>query len=60
MLTGHYSVMSEDMEVEPRPIRMCPVRMNDAPKDGENVRLRPVNLFGRSGKPIDGWILEIG
>ena len=45
MLTGHHSVMSEDMEVKPRPIRMCPVRMNDAPKDGENVRLSPVTFL---------------
>ena len=44
-LTGHHSVISEDMEVKPRPIRMCPVRMDDAPKDGENVRLSPVTFL---------------
>ena len=45
MLTGHHSVMTEDMEVEPRPIRMYPVKMNGAPKYGENVRLRPMTFL---------------
>ena len=60
MSPGHHSVMSEDIEVEPRLIRMCPVRMNDAPKRWGEGSVASCGLFGRSGKPIDGWILEIG
>ena len=57
MLTGHHSVMSEDMEVKPRPIRMCPVKMNDAPKDGENVRLRPVTFLDvPANRLTDGFL----
>ena len=37
MLTGHHSVMTEDMKMEPGPIRMYPVKMDGAPINGENV-----------------------
>ena len=51
------SVMSEDMEVEPRPIRMYPVKMNDAPKYGENVRLRPVTFLDvPANRLTDGFL----
>ena len=57
MLTGHHSVMTEDMEVEPRPIRMYPVKMNDAPKYGENVRLRPVTFLDvPANRLTDGFL----
>ena len=57
MSPGHHSVMSEDIEVEPRLIRMCPVRMNDAPKDGEKVRLRPVAfLDAPANRLTDGFL----
>ena len=59
MLTGHHSVMSEDMEVEPRPIRMCPVKMNDAPKDGENVRLRPVTFLDVPANQLTDGFLKL-
>ena len=45
MLTGHHSVMTEDMEVEPGPIRMYPVKMDGAPIYGENVPLRPMTFL---------------
>ena len=52
MLTGHHSVMTEDMEVEPRPIRMY-----DAPKYGENVRLRPMTLLDvPANRLTDGFL----
>ena len=57
MLTGHHSVMTEDMEVEPRLIRMYPVKMNDAPKYGENVRLRPVTFLDvPANRLTDGFL----
>ena len=57
MLTGHHSVMTEDMEVEPRPIRMYPVKMNVAPKYGENVRLRPVTFLDvPANRLTDGFL----
>ena len=57
MLTGHHSVMTGDMEVGPRPIRMYPVKMNDAPKYGENVRLRPVTFLDvPANRLTDGFL----
>ena len=57
MSPGHHSVMSEDMEVEPGLIRMCPVRRNEAPKDGEKVRLRPVSfLDAPANRLTDGFL----
>ena len=57
MLTGHHSVMTEDMEVEPRPIRMYPVKMNGAPKYGENVRLRPMTFLDvPANRLTDGFL----
>ena len=60
MTTGHHSVMTEDKDMEPRPIRMYPVKMDCAPIKGETVLLRPYELFGRSGPPVTGWVFEIG
>ena len=57
MLTGHHSVMTEDMEVEPRPIRMYPVKMNGAPKYGDNVRLRPMTFLDvPANRLTDGFL----
>ena len=57
MLTGHHSVMTEDMEVESRPIRMYPVKMNGAPKYGENVRLRPMTFLDvPANRLTDGFL----
>ena len=57
MSPGHHSMMSEDMEVEPGLIRMCPVRRNEAPKDGEKVRLRPVSfLDAPANRLTDGFL----
>ena len=57
MLTGHHSVMTEDMEVEPRPIRMYPVKMNGAPIYGENVRLRPMTFLDvPANRLTDGFL----
>ena len=57
MLTGHHSVMTEDMEVEPRPIRMYPVKMNGAPKYGENVWLRPMTFLDvPANRLTDGFL----
>ena len=57
MLTGHHSVMTEDMEVEPRPIRMYPVEMNGAPIYGENVRLRPMTFLDvPANRLTDGFL----
>ena len=57
MLTGHHSVMTEDMEVEPRPIRMYPVKMNGAPIYGDNVRLRPMTFLDvPTNRLTDGFL----
>ena len=41
MTTGHNSVMTEDRDKEPRPIRTYPVKTECAPMEGETVLLRP-------------------
>ena len=59
MLTGHHSVMTEDMEVEPRPIRMYPVMMDGAPRYGENVRLRPMTFLDVPATRVTGGFLKL-
>ena len=59
MLTGHHSVMTEDMEVEPGPIRMYPVKMDGAPIYGENVPLRPMTFLAVPATRLTGGFLKL-
>ena len=59
MLTGHHSVMTEDMEVEPGPIRMYPVKMDGAPIYGENVPLRPMTFLDVPATRLTGGFLKL-
>ena len=59
MLTGHHSVMTEDMEVEPGPIRMYPVMMDGAPIYGENVPLRPMTFLDVPATRLTGGFLKL-
>ena len=45
MKTGHNSVMTDDEDKEPRPIRTYPVKTECAPMEGETVLLRPMNFL---------------
>ena len=60
MMTGHHFVMTEDKDMEPRPIRIYPVKMDCDPIKGETVSCTSYELFGRPGPPVTGWVLEIG
>ena len=60
MTTGHNSVMTEDKDKEPRPIRTYPVKTECAPMEGETVFFTSYELFGRSGPPVAGCGFEIG
>ena len=59
MLTGHHSVMTEDMEVEPGSIRMYPVKMDGAPIYGENVPLRPMTFLDVPATRLTGGFLKL-
>ena len=59
MLTGHHSVMTEDMKVEPGPIRMYPVKMDGAPIYGENVPLRPMTFLDVPATRLTGGFLKL-
>ena len=59
MLTGHHSVMTEDMEVEPGSIRMYPVKMDGAPIYGENVLLRPMTFLDVPATRLTGGFLKL-
>ena len=59
MLTGHHSVMTEDMEVEPGPIWMYPVKMDGAPIYGENVPLRPMTFLDVPATRLTGGFLKL-
>ena len=59
MLTGHHSVMTEDMKMEPGPIRMCPVKMDGAPINGGNVPLRPMTFLDVPATRLTGGFLKL-
>ena len=59
MLTGHHSVMTEDMKMEPGPIRMYPVKMDGAPIYGENVPLRPMTFLDVPATRLTGGFLKL-
>ena len=59
MLTGHHSVMTEDMKMEPGPIRMYPVKMDGAPINGGNVPLRPMTFLDVPATRLTGGFLKL-
>ena len=59
MLTGHHSVMTEDMKMEPGPIRMYPVKMDGAPIYGGNVPLRPMTFLDVPATRLTGGFLKL-
>ena len=59
MTTGHNSVMTEDKDKEPRPIRMYPVKTECAPMEGETVLLRPMNFLDVPALRLPGVFLKL-
>ena len=59
MTTGHHSVMTEDKDMEPRLIRMYPVKMDCAPIKGETVLLRPMNFLDVPSLRLPGGFLKL-
>ena len=59
MTTGHNSVMTEDKDKEPSPIRTYPVKTECAPIDGETVILRPMNLLDVPALRLPGVFLKL-
>ena len=59
MTTGHHSVMTEDKDMEPRPIRMYPVKTDCAPMKGETVLLRPMNFLDVPALRLPGGFLKL-
>ena len=59
MMTGHHSVMTEDKDMEPRPIRLYPVKMDCAPIKGKTVLLRPMNFLDVPGPRLPGGFLKL-
>ena len=59
MKTGHNSVMTDDVDKEPRPIRTYPVRTECAPMEGETVSLRPMNFLDVPALRLPGVFLKL-
>ena len=59
MMTDHHSVMTEDKDMEPMPIRMYPVKMDCAPINGETVLLRPMNFLDVPAPRLTGGFLKL-
>ena len=59
MTTGHNSVMTEDKDKEPRPIRTYPVKTECAPMEGETVLLRPMNFLDVPALRLPGVFLKL-
>ena len=59
MTTGHNSVMTEDKDKEPRPIRTYPVKTECAPMEGETVLLRPMNFLDVPALRWPGVVLKL-
>ena len=57
--TGHNSVMTEDKDKEPRPIRTYPVKTECAPMKGETVLLRPMNFLDVPALRWPGVVLKL-
>ena len=57
--TGHNSVMTEDKDKEPRPIRTYPVKTECAPMKGETVILRPMNFLDVPALRWPGVVLKL-
>ena len=56
MMTDHHSVMTEDKNMEPRPIRM---KMDCAPINGETVLIRPMNFLDVPSPRLTGGFLKL-
>ena len=59
MMTGHHFVMTEDKDMEPRPIRMYPVKMDCDPMKGETVLVRPMNFLDVPALRLPGGFLKL-
>ena len=59
MMTSHHFVMTEDKDMEPRPIRMYPVKMDCAPIKRETVLLRPMNFLDVPALRLPGGFLKL-
>ena len=59
MATGHNSVMTEDKDKDPGPIRTYPVKTECAPISGETVILRPMNLLEVPALRLPGVFLKL-
>ena len=59
MTTGHNSVRTADKDMEPRPIRMYPVKTDCAPMKGETVLLRPMNVLDVPALRLPGVFLKL-
>ena len=57
--TDHNSVMTEDKDKEPRPIRTYPVKTECAPMEGETVLLRPMNFLDVPALRWPGVVLKL-
>ena len=59
METGHNSVMTEDKDKDPGPIRTYPVKTECAPISGETVILRPMNPLEVPALRLPGVFLKL-
>ena len=57
--TDHNSVMTEDKDKQPRPIRTYPVKTECAPMKGETVLLRPMNFLDVPALRWPGVVLKL-
>ena len=59
MLTGHHSVMTEDMMMEPEPIHLHRVHPDRSPINGGNVPLRPMTFLDVPATRLTGGFLKL-
>ena len=59
MLTGHHSVMTEDMMMEPEPIHLHRVHPDRSPINRGNVPLRPMTFLDVPATRLTGGFLKL-
>ena len=59
MLTGHHSVMTEDVRMEPEPSHLHRVHLNRSPINGGNVPLRPMTFLDVPATRLTGGFLKL-
>ena len=58
-LTGHHSVMTEDVRMEPEPSHLHRVHLNRSPINGGNVPLRPMTFLDVPATRLTGGFLKL-